>query len=154
MQRFLTFVLAAAGLSLSALSHGQTAAELEARCEAARELKLAPLRQEKIDECKAQGNDAASCERRYADYGNASRQGGRYIERMFNDLPECAAAREAREGQREGTVPSTQRETATDSTKRDTEEGTSTRDSTIPSNKRDTEKPGSSRDSDRGKSDR
>ncbi|KPK37942.1 MAG: hypothetical protein AMJ69_09835 [Gammaproteobacteria bacterium SG8_47] len=149
----MTFVLVAAAMSLSTSSHGQTAADLEAQCEAAREIKLAPLRQEKIDECKSQGNDAASCERQYADYGNATRQGGRYIERMFNDLPECVAAREAREGQREGTVPTTSRETTSDNSDRDTEPATSKRESTIPSSKRDTD-PGVSRDSDDGKSDR
>lgn len=76
--------------------------ELDARCEAAREAQLKPLREAEIASCKAdKRNDPAWCERFNKDYG----QGGRTIHgaprpRMFDDLPECVAAREAQQGTR------------------------------------------------------
>lgn len=74
--------------------------ELDSRCEAAREAKLKPLREAEIARCKAdRHNDPAFCERFYEDYGQG---GGRNlrgvpIPRLFDDLPECEAAREARQ---------------------------------------------------------
>jgi hypothetical protein len=71
---------------------------LEQACEAAREVKLKPLREAEIARCKAEGrNDAAYCERYWSDYGNAIRlPNGTMQPRMFDDLPECVAAEEAR----------------------------------------------------------
>ena len=68
-----------------------TLAELDRRCEAAREAKIAPLREAEIAKCKQQeDSDPARCERFYADYG----EGGKTIygtmrPPMFHDLPEC-----------------------------------------------------------------
>jgi hypothetical protein len=64
-------------------------AELDQRCEAAREIKLAPIREDIYRECldKKQG-DAAYC-RRYADAYNGNRPGGAP---RFYELPECEAA--------------------------------------------------------------
>jgi hypothetical protein len=71
---------------------------LEARCEAAREERLKPLRDAEIAKCKAdKRSDPQYCERFWSDYGNAVRApNGRMQPRMFDDLPECIAAQEAR----------------------------------------------------------
>ena len=72
--------------------------ELDRRCEAAREEKIAPLREAEIANCKRQeDSDPARCERYYADYGDGgkTRYGG-YRPRMFHDLPECIDADQER----------------------------------------------------------
>ena len=75
-----------------------TLAELGRRCEAAREAKIAPLREAEIAKCKQQeDSDPARCERFYADYG----EGGKTIygtmrPPMFHDLPECVEDLEER----------------------------------------------------------
>jgi hypothetical protein len=71
---------------------------LEAQCEAAREAALAPLRAARIAECRAdRRNEPAFCERYWRDLGNGTRtRDGRWLPRLFDDLPECVAAREAR----------------------------------------------------------
>jgi hypothetical protein len=72
-------------------------AELDARCEAAREVKIAPLREEEIRKCNTQRNDPAYCERYWADYGDATLGfHGQMVPRLFNDLPECDEATKAR----------------------------------------------------------
>ena len=72
--------------------------ELDRLCEAARERELAPLRAEAIAECKENPRtDSAYCERFYADFGAAGlTQSGAIRPRLFNDLPECVQADEAR----------------------------------------------------------
>jgi len=72
---------------------------LEAKCEAAREARLKPMRESEIATCKAErGNDPAYCERFYRDLGDATRlPNGTMKPRMFDDLPECVAAHDARE---------------------------------------------------------
>ena len=74
--------------------------ELQQRCEQAREAKIAPLRQEAIDECIASESRRrdvqAYCERFYSDFGQGGRTAsGHFRQPMFNDLPECEAFREA-----------------------------------------------------------
>jgi hypothetical protein len=72
------------------------AAALEAQCEAAREARLKPLRDAEIAKCKTQ-QDPAYCERFFRDFGNPIRQpNGTFKPRMFDDLPECVAARKAK----------------------------------------------------------
>jgi hypothetical protein len=73
-------------------------AALEAQCEADREEKIKPLRDAEIANCKADShNDPAYCERYWKDYGNAVRgTNGKMVPRMFNDLPSCVAALQAR----------------------------------------------------------
>lgn len=68
-------------------------AELDRRCEAARAVKLAPIRADIYTECleKKQG-DAAYCRRSADDY-NGNRPGG---SPRFYELPECEAAFEFR----------------------------------------------------------
>ena len=71
---------------------------LEQKCDAAREVKLKPLRDAEIARCKSEKNkEAGYCERYWSDYGNAKRNpNGTMQPRMFGDLPECVAAEEAR----------------------------------------------------------
>jgi len=69
-------------------------AELDRRCEDAREKMIAPLREAEIAKCKqTEDTDPARCDRFYADFGNAVRTvHGTTRPRMFNDLPECIEA--------------------------------------------------------------
>lgn len=68
---------------------GQDQAAMDAACEEARETNLAPLRDQKIAECVAQGGkDQATCEAEFANYG--ARVGNKQA--LFYDLPECEAA--------------------------------------------------------------
>jgi len=73
-------------------------ADLDNRCNEAREIKIAPLRSAEIERCKEQPRtDPAFCERSNADFG----EGGRTITgavrpRMFDDLPECVEALQER----------------------------------------------------------
>jgi len=71
---------------------------LEQACEAAREVKLKPLRDAEIARCKTESHSEADyCERFWSDYGNAKRlPNGTMEPRMFDDLPECIAAQDAR----------------------------------------------------------
>ena len=69
-------------------------AELDRRCEDAREKMIAPLREAEIEKCKqTEDTDPARCDRYYADFGNSVRTvHGTVRPRMFNDLPECTEA--------------------------------------------------------------
>ncbi|MEO0973845.1 MAG: DUF4124 domain-containing protein [Pseudomonadota bacterium] len=71
-----------------------TLEQLDARCEAARQARIAPLRAEQIASCQEDGtNDPDWCERYFADYGNGGRRrNGRYRPRMFEDIDECLEA--------------------------------------------------------------
>jgi hypothetical protein len=86
--------------------------QLQKQCEDAREVLIAPLRQEAIDTCIGDRNAGRSgsrssrdarehCERFYADFGqgNATRAGG-FQQRMFHDIPECQALYEAEQSGR------------------------------------------------------
>jgi len=72
-------------------------AELDRRCEDAREKMIAPLREAEIVKCKEQDRkDPAWCDRHFADFGNAGKTiYGTFRPRMFNDLPECIEAEQA-----------------------------------------------------------
>lgn len=65
-------------------------AKLDQACQTAREKKLAPERENYVQQCVANKErpDEASCERFYADYGNQS--GNRAP--LYMDLPECVKA--------------------------------------------------------------
>lgn len=71
-----------------------TIEELDARCEAAREKLIAPLRQAEIERCKAdKRNDPAYCERFWKDYGESTvTADGVFVPRIFADMPECVVA--------------------------------------------------------------
>jgi len=90
-----TAILSLACLSLflgtaTAADREAKQAELDAACEQAREAKLAPLREQYIEECvkNKEQPDRKSCEVFYADYG--ARSGHRAP--LFYDLPECVEA--------------------------------------------------------------
>ena len=72
--------------------------ELDRRCEEAREKMIAPLREAEIARCKAdKRNDPGFCERFFASYGDATYAAdGRYIPRMYSDLPGCVVAEQER----------------------------------------------------------
>jgi hypothetical protein len=76
----------------------QKQAELDAACEAAREKKLAPMREQYIEECVKNGEqpDRRSCEVFYSDFGAQS--GNRAP--LFYDLPECVEAFDFQNSQR------------------------------------------------------
>jgi hypothetical protein len=73
-------------------------AALEGQCEEAREAKIKPLRDAEIAKCKEDTHNVPGyCERYWSGYGNAVRgANGATIPRMFDDLPICIAAFEAR----------------------------------------------------------
>ena len=73
-------------------------ADLDRRCEDAREERIAPLKKAEIANClKTETGDQAWCETFWADYG-ASRQtaSGGFVQGEFYDLPECVDAFEER----------------------------------------------------------
>lgn len=102
MMRFFIFTLSAM-LSANAAGAGESREEIQAQldgqCEVARQMKLAPLRKQFVEECVANEElpDRGECERFYSDYGN--RTGGRAP--LFYDLPECEKAFEYRQSVRQ-----------------------------------------------------
>ncbi len=69
-------------------------ADLNLRCDEAREKMIAPLREVEIAKCKQdKREDPAFCERFNADYGEGGRNiNGSMRPRMFDDLRECVEA--------------------------------------------------------------
>jgi hypothetical protein len=69
--------------------------QLRQRCEVAREARLAPLRQQAIEECVSRPRSTqtrAQCEQFYRDFGQGGGTvGGGFRAPMFIDLPECQA---------------------------------------------------------------
>ena len=104
-KQYLLFFICLIVINSSVYATKSELQKLEKRCEDAREKKIAPLRQNAIEECiakdrnmnKAKKKEAKErCERHYIDYGAAVRYknvGGK--ERMFNDLPVCLEFYEA-----------------------------------------------------------
>ena len=84
-------VASAAGLAFETEEERKAKqAELDAVCEAAREVKIIATRAQLVEECveKKQRPDRESCERFYADYGQRSPN----HPALFFDLPACVAA--------------------------------------------------------------
>jgi hypothetical protein len=73
-------------------------ADLDRRCEDARDKKIAPLRKAEIANCiQTETGDQAWCETFWADYGDARRSAsGMITPRLFHDLPECVEALDER----------------------------------------------------------
>jgi hypothetical protein len=69
-------------------------ADLDRRCEEAREEKIAPLKEAEIAACIQTGTgDQVWCEAFWADYGDGGRTvSGGTFPRLFDDLPECVDA--------------------------------------------------------------
>ena len=93
-------ILTAAGLvctSVCADDHHAWMARLkaaDARCEEARTIKLAPIREQLVHECVKEGHRSLSvCQNEMRFYGESYRgPRGAFIKGMFYDLPECVAA--------------------------------------------------------------
>jgi uncharacterized protein DUF4124 len=73
-------------------------ADLDRRCEDAREKRIAPLRKAEIEKCIQTGTgDQGWCDVFWADYGDAQRtKSGVMIPRQFSDIPECVEALDER----------------------------------------------------------
>jgi hypothetical protein len=73
-------------------------ADLDRRCEDAREERIAPLRETEITNCvQTETGDQAWCETFWADYGDPRRTAsGMLTPRLFHDLPECVEALDER----------------------------------------------------------
>jgi hypothetical protein len=71
-------------------------AELDRRCDDAREAIIAPMRDAEIEKCKTdKRNDPDWCERFNADFGDGGRTvSGSIRPRMFDDLQECVDAQQ------------------------------------------------------------
>ena len=69
-------------------------ADLDRRCEAVRDKKIAPLKGAEIANCiQTETGDQAWCETFWADYGAPRRMAsGGLTPRLFHDLPECTEA--------------------------------------------------------------
>jgi hypothetical protein len=78
-------------------------AALESQCAAAREAQIKPLREAEVAKCKAaRPNDPEYCERYWSDYGNAKRlPNGTMSPRMFDNLPICISAAQARQAMKQ-----------------------------------------------------
>lgn len=99
----LTLLLSAALAGAAEDDGAKRQAELDAACEAARDEKLAPIREDIYTECRRdRKGDEAYC-RRYANGYNGERIGGAP---RFYELPECQAAFEFRNrDRRPGSTP-------------------------------------------------
>jgi len=76
--------------------------ELKQICEEARERLLKPLREEKIEQCASEKRKTREdCERFYSSFGDATLHQRYYLPRMFDNIPECVAARKADDRDRE-----------------------------------------------------
>lgn len=72
--------------------------ELDRACEEARQIELAPLKNQYIEECVVkEKKERAYCEKFYSDYGNQA--GNRAA--LFYDLPKCVEAFEYRQRYRQ-----------------------------------------------------
>ncbi len=95
-------LLATFFLSMSATSYARDISREEAKqlmvdCHGQREEKIAPLREEAIEDCvAARRGDREYCERYNATFGNAvALPGGGARPGLFWDLPDCVQALEA-----------------------------------------------------------
>lgn len=86
------------GSPLAALAdRASEVAALEAQCEKDREAKIKPLREKEIEKCVAARSSLDDCKTIWSDYGNPMRlANGKMSPRMFDDLPSCVAAFNAR----------------------------------------------------------
>ncbi len=91
-------ILFLSNVSANEKDRGIKQEKLDKACEVARENKLAPLRQQNIEECvNKEGKDRSYCETFYSDYG--ARSGNRAP--LFYDLPKCEEAFEYRNSYRQ-----------------------------------------------------
>ncbi len=93
-------ILLQTSVAVADSSREQQQAKLDAACEKAREMKLAPLRKQFVEECvrKEEQPSRTDCEGYYSDYGSQS--GNRAP--LFYDLTECKKAFEYQSSERQG----------------------------------------------------
>ena len=93
------FCLMAATDASADRNRDEKQAMLDAACEQARQVKLAPMREQYVEECVANKEqpDRKSCEVFYADFGA---QSGRRAP-LFYDLPQCVEAFDFQNSQRQ-----------------------------------------------------
>jgi len=98
--RAIFFFLALVPFSALAQSEAEVKhyADLDRKCEEAREKKLKPLRAAKIEACVGeQKRTREDCENEFANYGNThGKAGAGAIGGILYDLAECVAATDAR----------------------------------------------------------
>jgi hypothetical protein len=92
--RSVVLILFPLSLSSGAVLAGDASLEeLRQRCEAAREVQLAPLREQAIQDCVSRPRSTrtrAQCEEFYRDFGQGGGTvGGGFRAPMFIDVPEC-----------------------------------------------------------------
>jgi len=135
--------------TLAELSEAQ---QYRLQCEQEREDRLAPLREQEIENCVNNRNSREDCERKYRDFGSSGRTAtGGFRARMFDDLPSCVAAWDAeaadeaakRAERKKGesprdTVPGKTRDSSAGTKQRGSANGTKNR-NTAPGKKRETE---------------
>jgi hypothetical protein len=87
-----------------AISLAASIEELGQRCQKAREMKIAPLREAAIEDCinrRRTSRSPATCERLNKDFGQGGGiVGGGFRAPMFIDLPECVEYFETQDNQR------------------------------------------------------
>lgn len=103
-----SFPIALVLVSLIAASQPSVRAEasleqMRVRCEEARERRIAPMREEAIEDCVSAPRTTRTredCERIYSDFGEVGGTVARGLRpALFNDLPECIEYLEARDRQ-------------------------------------------------------
>lgn len=95
MKKLLLGALLSFCCGASAQQAVDTVDALNARCEAARQKKLEPLREDKIRRCeRSAAQPTAGCRTFYSTYGNNSNhRNGSVVRGRFYNLPECVRAR-------------------------------------------------------------
>jgi hypothetical protein len=95
MKKTLLVLLISCATNASAQTPAERVDAANARCEAARQKQLEPLRARKIAQCKRRATQpAAGCETFYSTYGdNSNHANGSVIHGLFYDLPACVEAR-------------------------------------------------------------
>jgi hypothetical protein len=97
VKNFLVLVVSLLGITAGYCVAGeadQNQMELDSKCEAARQIALAPLKQEVFQECLEQEKDESLCKTEAAEYDGARANRGP----MFYDLPECEKAFDYKKG--------------------------------------------------------
>jgi nanoRNase/pAp phosphatase (c-di-AMP/oligoRNAs hydrolase) len=97
-------ILLTLAVCMPALTQAASLEQLDQRCQAAREAKIAPMREAAIKECASGARSSrslADCQRIHVDFGQGGGVvGGGFRAPMFIDLPECVEFFEAQDAQR------------------------------------------------------
>lgn len=95
VQAVLMSLAGSCGTAASAQASADRVAAANARCETARQERLAPIRAQKIAACKrGRHPPTAGCETFYSTHGNNSNNAnGSVVRGRFYDLPACVEAR-------------------------------------------------------------